>query len=430
MLTRISPFRNQNSKNNSSPTKYIKAQAVFDNGVDTFSNASYTKTTNSELRKEISFAQIPRFRDYNYHSKLAAGINKLFPDLKCKVTDLQSIVGAHELQRVLKRANADNFSVGGEELTNVKNGRFRVNLHSHTTDSDGRFSVEELLNSVAEYANKINKPVYIGITNHDTINGLTEALRLAVLNKEKFKNVKIVLGVEFNAKHEDPKVFRKPLQFEMIGYCINPFDDNLNSFFHQMKTGNSNYADKIIEKVNLHYGTQIEFNQLQDYDSSLINGGSPSFLSKLKEVLSAKVEETGQNAEYLEGLFKAHSEKYGDLKLTDATYSMKDITSVTQGASGVVGIAHPVRNRLGRKINLPTRAEREAVHDKVLYDFFKEFKQLGGKILEADYQYKPKHISRPSQVKKREFIRQVCKDLDLLSSSGLDNHGRDLFHSN
>lgn len=428
MLCKISPFRNKNNVNNSTPIIYPKSKTTFNTGIDSFSCSINTNIKPNRIKNRISFAGLALMRDYKYHSQLARGINKLFPDLKCQISDLQSIVGASELQRVLKASSAENFSVGGDELANVKSGRFRVNLHSHTSDSDGKLTVEELLSSVAEYADKINKPVYIGITNHDTINGLAEAVKLIATNKEKFKNVRVVLGVEFNAMHEAPESFSKPLQFEMIGYCVNPFDYKLNDLLNGVRTKNVDYAGKIIEKVNEKYGTQLTFDELKDYDSSLKTGGSPSFLWKLKECMIAKLQQSGQSSEYLEELFKTHSDKYGDLRLTEATPSMANIIRVTKNASGIAGIAHPVRNRLGQKINLPTHAEREAKYDEALYAFFQKFKQLGGQILEADYQYKPEHLRHPNKVKKREFVKRICKELGFLSSSGLDNHGRDIFH--
>lgn len=377
---------------------------------------------------KINFSGKSLLQDVEYHRKLAEGINKLYPDLKCKIEDLKAIIGTQELTQVLKNATPENFSVGGYDKKNVQNGIFTINLHTHTTDSDGKFSVKELLNSAAEYANRINKPVYIGITNHDTINDLVKAIKITAENKGEFKNLKIVLGIEFNAKHEDAKKFKSPLSLEMIGYCINPFDVKFNKFLNAIKRKNQQYATEIINKVNSNYGTNIDFEKAKKYDSSLRNCGAQNFLWKLKEYLTQKLTQNNKNTEYLKELFSEHLNNHGSLNITAATPEMKDIIDVMNSTSAMTGIAHPARNQLGRKINLPTKEARESQYYDVLYVFFKKFKNLGGKIIESEYQYKPKHLNHPNKIKKIEFVRKIAKELDLLPSGGLDNHEKDLFN--
>jgi hypothetical protein len=377
---------------------------------------------------KINFSGKSFLQDIEYRRKLAEGINKLYPDLKCKVEDLQSIIGTQELTQVLKNATPESFSVGGYDKKNVQNGLFTINLHTHTTDSDGKFPVKELLNSAAEYANRIKKPVYIGITNHDTINDLVKAIKITTENKGKFRNLRIVLGAEFNAKYEDSKTFKSPLSLEMIGYCINPFDEKFNKFLNTIKKKNQQYAEEIINKVNKNYGTNIDFENAKKYDSSLRNCGAPNFLWKLKKYLGEKLPQNKRNTGYLNELFSEHLNNYGSLNITEATPEMKDIIDIMNSTSAMTGIAHPARNQLGRKINLPTKEEREFQYYDVLYVFFKKFKDLGGKIVESEYQYKPKHLNHPNKIKKIEFIRKIAKELDLLPSGGLDNHEKDLFN--
>lgn len=430
MISKINLFHNQHNINNFKTRHNFQVSLKTNNENNVNSKSEFEDKKNNLFisSNNIAFLGRSSLLDSKYRKQLAKGINRLFPDLNCKSSDLQSIIGVDELTKVLKTANPESFSTG-RDLENVKNGIFTINLHTHTDDSDGRFTVEELLNTAAEYANRINKLVYIGITNHDSINDLVRAVQITAKNKEKFRNLKIVLGIEFNAKYENPEMFSKPLQLEMIGYCINPFDDKFNKFMRNIKTNNTDYAQEFIEKVNEQYGTQIDFEQLKDYDSSLRNGGSPSFLWKLKKYLIKRVEALGHSNEHVEDLFKAHAEKYGDLKITPATPSMNDIIEVVNNTAGMVGIAHPVRNRAGWKINSNTREEREARYYEVLYAFIRDFKKSGGKVLEADYQYQPRHLVHPNKLKKRDFVHRVCKELDLLSSSGLDNHHKDLFSS-
>ncbi len=93
----------------------------------------------------------------------------------------------------------------GKDFENVKTGKFRANLHTHTNNSDGVASVKELLDQAAAYADKIadinsrtgeTAPFIIGITDHDTVKGLEEVNELISKNPDKYKNLKIIPGVE------------------------------------------------------------------------------------------------------------------------------------------------------------------------------------------------------------------------------------------
>lgn len=377
---------------------------------------------------KISFSGRYALSDANYRKALARGINGIFPDIKCASEDLQSIIGPQELEKALKKAKPENFSVGGPDMQNVKNGVFRFNLHNHTTDSDGKFTVEEFLDASARYADSIKKPVYVAITNHDSTNDLVKAVKIVAQNKDNYKNVRLVLGVEFNAKYENSDMFKKPLQLEMLGYCVNPFDKRFSHFIKKNKTTNRLIAKGIIKDVNEKYGTKIKFSDVKDCDSSIKNCGSPSFLKQFKKALASKIELAGHSQEHLENIFKAQVVKHGDIKITDATPSMKDIIDVVNQTSGFVGIAHPVRNSMGSKINLSTRNDREAHYGELFMRFFQDFKEMGGKSIEANYQYNPAwHLRHPFKMKKIEMVQDIQKQLKLLGASGLDCHQKSIF---
>ena len=107
---------------------------------------------------------------------------------------------------------------------------------------------------------------------------------------------------------------------------------------------------------------------------------------------------------------------------------MEEVIKIINNTSGLAGIAHPARNQIGRKINLPIKDERESKYYDVLFDFLKKFKDLGGAVLESAYQYKPKHTNHPNKVKKIEFIQKICEEFDLLHAGGLDTHSKDIFN--
>ena len=65
-----------------------------------------------------------------------------------------------------------------------------IDLHIHTTASDGEFSPTEIVNKAIDMG-----LTHIAITDHDTVNGLDEAISYG-----KDKNITIIPGVELNAK--------------------------------------------------------------------------------------------------------------------------------------------------------------------------------------------------------------------------------------
>ena len=63
-----------------------------------------------------------------------------------------------------------------------------VDLHTHTTASDGQYTPAELVKKASEHNIKV-----LAITDHDTINGLEEAKAAG----DEF-GVKIIPGIEIN----------------------------------------------------------------------------------------------------------------------------------------------------------------------------------------------------------------------------------------
>ena len=65
-----------------------------------------------------------------------------------------------------------------------------VDLHSHTSESDGEYTPKKLIDKAIEKNLSV-----LAITDHDTIDGLDEAITYA-----KNKDIEIVPGIEFNTK--------------------------------------------------------------------------------------------------------------------------------------------------------------------------------------------------------------------------------------
>ena len=67
------------------------------------------------------------------------------------------------------------------------------------------------------------------------------------------------------------------------------------------------YQYRLLDKVNSRYGETFKLDDLKEFDSSIRNCGSSSFLWKIKEFLINKLEKSGKNTKYVEDLFTNHA---------------------------------------------------------------------------------------------------------------------------
>lgn len=93
-------------------------------------------------------------------------------------------------------------------------------------------TVERLLNLGAQYGDAIaqkssNNKFYLAITDHNTTAGTIEALKIVTKNPEKYKNLKIILGVEASAMFTSQSI-GKTNEVHLLSYCLNPFEDRIS----------------------------------------------------------------------------------------------------------------------------------------------------------------------------------------------------------
>lgn len=155
-----------------------------------------------------------------------------------KLENMRAIAGEKEFIQFVKENN-NNSQIYTPSEENIQKGIYRANLHTHTLQSDGRVSVKHRLDSAQEHAEKHFKDgyMYIGITDHNTVLGAKDAVDVVQKNPDKYKNIKIVLGMEtytsFNSKYS-----KSPVDIHVLNWCINPFDQFLNREFYKRDDAN------------------------------------------------------------------------------------------------------------------------------------------------------------------------------------------------
>lgn len=178
--------------------------------------------------------------DVQYKRNLANGLSGTLGHTVSE-SALASIVAPNELKRLLKRFIPENFQTGEfpfnksnkrESFSNVLDGTYRVNLHTHSRKSDGMMEPKEFLDMALKYADKVkllrpDLPCFtIALTDHNNIEGVKEILSIISQNPDKYKNLKFVVGCEFMFMDKNSG-FEFPA-FEAVGLGFNPFDPELN----------------------------------------------------------------------------------------------------------------------------------------------------------------------------------------------------------
>lgn len=107
-----------------------------------------------------------------------------------------------------------------------------IDLHTHSTCSDGQYKPERLAQLAAEAGIKV-----MALTDHDTINGLERAANAA----KKF-NIDFIPGIEIGSQGGR--------ELHILGYGIDPCDKGLRDFYEGNRIHRLARRDRFIELLN------------------------------------------------------------------------------------------------------------------------------------------------------------------------------------
>ncbi len=120
----------------------------------------------------------------------------------------------------------------------------KVDLHVHTTASDGLLSPTEIIAKAKE-----NGLDTIAIADHDTIDGIPEGMKAA-----NEKGIRLIPALEISAKHEK--------QIHMLGYFIDYTDLKFQSFINKLKNSREERNHKMLKKLG-DLGFEITMEELK-----------------------------------------------------------------------------------------------------------------------------------------------------------------------
>ena len=195
-------------------------------------------------------------RDVSYIRKLAKGLNIHESE------PLNIIMGPQELKDRLSMAKPEDF-LGPCP---------RINLHTHSNASDGQLSPVRWVENACGWMRKKHLAEYIiALTDHDTIDGLIPVLKYVVKNHDKLKGLRIVLGCELSVSFEND-MLRRPVDFEILHYGINPFDKNYVQLLKKQAQNRHAQLPKLFREMGQKY-PQLQMN-LKAFHSSCFYGAN------------------------------------------------------------------------------------------------------------------------------------------------------------
>lgn len=251
-----------------------------------------------------------------------------------------------------------------------------IDLHFHSTFSDGKFTPKEL----AVKVDKIGLQA-ASLTDHDTTAGV-KLFADALADKDS----EAIPGVELSV--EPPDEFSN-MHIHMLGYYIDIENRALQDALEEVRDGRAARNLKIIKRLN-ELGFDITYDEVSAFAGEDVVGR----LHFAHALMARKIVGHKQRAfdNYLGKGKPAYVERFR-LRAEDSIRLIRE-------AGGIPVLAHPITLGLG--------------YNK-LYDFISSLKDLGLVGMEVYYsEHKAKHI--------RNYLKIVDK-LDLVATGGSDFHG-------
>lgn len=246
-----------------------------------------------------------------------------------------------------------------------------IELHTHTTYSDGILTPQQLVQRAA--ANGVKA---LAITDHDTLNGWDEAIAAA-----KSYDLEIVPGVELSTVHNGRSL-------HILGYY--PQKSLLAAPLAERLAGRKRRAEQMIKNL-ANIGYPLELEQLDANNMAL---GRPHIASAM--IRAGYVNSSQEAFERFLGEDQpayVHYEKF----------SIQEGISLIRDCGGIPVWAHPYLFRGGK-----------------VEDVLPDLLEAGLMGLEV---YHPHHGNN-----KVNRLKELCQKHNLLMTGGTDYHGYDLEH--
>ena len=248
-----------------------------------------------------------------------------------------------------------------------------IDLHTHTTCSDGTDSPRELVNKAIVQGLHV-----LGISDHDTTSGWEEATQTLR------GSLQLALGAEISCLTHDG------ISVHMLGMLFDPKHAEMQQVLEETRDGRLPRMRKMIEKMRAE-GMDISIEDVEKAMPAGATMGRPH----LADALAAKK------------IVKSRDEAFIDLLHNDSRFYVShaaptpaEAIALIRRAGGVAVIAHPFASHRGQILQSEDFAELVAAG-------------LNG--IEVDH--------RDQNPDERAMLRVIARELDLVVTGSSDYHG-------
>jgi 3',5'-nucleoside bisphosphate phosphatase len=188
-----------------------------------------------------------------------------------------------------------------------------IDLHTHSTASDGIYSPTELLHKAKEIGLRV-----LALTDHDTTGGLEEAARAA-----RILDIDLIPGIEINTDVSGGEV-------HVLGYFLEFHRPEFQAVLKVLRDARERRGERMVELLNEH-GVNITWERVREIAQGSV--GRPHVASALME--AGYVQTFGEAFDkYIGTGCYAYVPRY---KLTP-----EDAVHLIASANGLPVIAHPI----------------------------------------------------------------------------------------
>jgi predicted metal-dependent phosphoesterase TrpH len=250
----------------------------------------------------------------------------------------------------------------------------RIDLHTHSTASDGTLTPAQLVVAGAEAGLDV-----MAVTDHDTTGGWAAA------TAAKPADLTLVRGAELSCRWHGPE---SSVPLHLLAYLFDPDEPELSTELARVRADREQRGEKIVELLRAD-GVDITWAEVLGYAA----GGSVGRPHIAQALIRAGLVTTTNEAFASTWLGARYFVPKADLDVFDAV-------RLIRAAGGVAVFAHPRATRRGR-----------VVPDSLIH----ELAAAGLFGLEADHE-----DHSPDE---REHVRDLADKLDLVVTGSSDFHG-------
>jgi len=247
-----------------------------------------------------------------------------------------------------------------------------IDLHIHSTHSDGTMSPAELVGLAKKKGLQA-----ISITDHDTVSGIAEAV-----DSCKGDSFEVITGIEVGAKYSG-------LTIHILGYLFDPHNLNLLKALKTLQVARDERNGNILSRLQK-IGINISDSELRIV-SRIGQAGRPHIARIL---LKKGIVKTADEA------FKRFLRKGAEAYVPRFLYGAEEVFSILREAGGIGVLAHPLQIQHAG-INVSNAIEHLA--------------SMGMDGIETYY---PTHSK-----KTRTALIRTAEECDLVLTGGSDYHG-------